>query len=85
MTTCLIVIGFAIATLAVALLSSGGLRTLLVAAAPVITLGGAVWALWHTYRTWKAQGRWQIWQGAAWFLLSAFLIVLFNAARFLTS
>ncbi|GAA1456124.1 hypothetical protein [Williamsia maris] len=43
---------------------------------PLLVLAGAVGALWWTFRTWQAKGRWQIWQGASWFLLALFLISL---------
>lgn len=78
-----IAIGFALATLVVAGMSAGGLRTLLFAVAPVVMFIGAVTMLIRTYRVWKANGRWQIWQGAAWFLLSVFLVMLFSVAPIL--
>lgn len=37
---------------------------------------GGVGALIQTYRVWKAEGVWPIWQGAAWFLLMLMLICL---------
>ena len=43
---------------------------------PLLVLAGAAGALWWTYRTWQAKGRWQIWQGASWLLLALFLISL---------
>ncbi len=43
---------------------------------PLIIMVGAGGALWWTYRTWQAKGRWQVWQGASWFLLAMFLLAL---------
>ncbi len=43
---------------------------------PLLVLAGAIGALWWTFRTWQAHGRWQIWQGASWFLLALFLFAL---------
>ncbi|NDK89312.1 hypothetical protein GYA93_06900 [Gordonia desulfuricans] len=80
-----IVLGFGIATLVVALLSSGALRTVLVIVAPAVVGVGALGALWHTYRQWRARGRWQVWQGASWFLLASFVVFLFATAPFLVS
>ena len=37
---------------------------------------GGVGALIRTYRVWKAEGVWPIWQGAAWFLLLLMLVCL---------
>ena len=37
---------------------------------------GGVGALIQTYRVWKAEGVWPIWQAAAWFLLLLMLICL---------
>ncbi|GAC68652.1 hypothetical protein [Gordonia soli] len=71
-----ITIGFGIAVLLVGLASSDGLRTALVLATPAIMAVGAVAALVRTYRNHRAGGRWQIWQGASWFLLGTFLVTL---------
>ncbi len=51
---------------------------------PLLVFAGAVGALWWTFRTWQAErsaavaprGRWQVWQGASWFLLAMFLLSL---------
>lgn len=43
---------------------------------PVSLFGGGVGALVQTYRVWKAEGAWPIWQGAGWFLLMLTLICL---------
>ncbi|QTI70732.1 hypothetical protein [Gordonia polyisoprenivorans] len=76
----IVVIGLGLATLLVALASSGGLRTALVVAAPIVVGVGALGGLWRTYTVWRAGGRWQVWQGAAWFLLATFVVFLFNTA-----
>ncbi|MEP9394305.1 hypothetical protein ABLE92_02460 [Gordonia sp. VNQ95] len=78
-----VIIGLGIATLVVAVASSDGLRTVLVIAAPVIVGGGAIGALWRTYTEWRSGGQWQVWQGAAWFLLALFLVFLFSTAPYL--
>lgn len=43
---------------------------------PGILFAGGVGALVRTYRVWKAEGVWPIWQAAAWFLLLLFLVCL---------
>ncbi|TGD89996.1 hypothetical protein BayCH28_05280 [Mycolicibacterium sp. CH28] len=43
---------------------------------PVILFAGGVGALVQTYRVWRAEGVWPIWQGAAWFLLALMLVCL---------
>ncbi|AZG45181.1 hypothetical protein [Gordonia insulae] len=73
-----VTIGFGIAILLVALASSGAIRTTLIVVAPVVVLIGALAALWRTYRNWRAGGRWQVWQGASWFLLAIFIVFLFG-------
>lgn len=78
-----IVIAFAVATLVVAGLSAGGLRIGLVVATPLILFGGAMFMLVRTYRTWRADGHWQVWQGAAWFLLCLFVLTLVATAPLL--
>ncbi|MGC4933927.1 hypothetical protein ACLQ3C_09610 [Gordonia sp. DT30] len=73
-----VVIALGIATLVVALLSADGLRTVLVIAAPLVVGVGGLGALWRTFTVWRAGGRWQVWQGAAWFLLALFVVFLFS-------
>ncbi|MGV9710777.1 hypothetical protein ACWDTI_08950 [Gordonia sp. NPDC003424] len=73
-------IGFGLAIVLVAWASTDGLRTGLVVAAPIVVLIGALAALWRTYRCWRVGGRWQVWQGASWFLLSMFIVFLFSSA-----
>ncbi|MFW0786890.1 hypothetical protein AAFP35_20540 [Gordonia sp. CPCC 206044] len=80
-----VTVGFAIAALLVAAASSDGVRTALIIAAPVIMLVGALTALWRTYRNWKRGGKWQVWQGASWFLLATFVIFLFGTGPVLVS
>ncbi len=43
---------------------------------PAILLIGGAGALVQTYRVWRAEGTWPIWQGAAWILLALFLFCL---------
>ncbi|MFD6198822.1 hypothetical protein ACFWE3_19180 [Mycobacteriaceae bacterium NPDC060252] len=42
---------------------------LITLAAPIILLIGGIVAFVQTYRTWRRQESWWIWQGAGWFLL----------------
>ncbi|MFW0795624.1 hypothetical protein AAFP30_17565 [Gordonia sp. CPCC 205515] len=60
--------------------SNDGLRTALIVASPVIVLIGALAALWRTYASWRSGGRWQVWQGASWFLLAMFIFFLMGSA-----
>ncbi|KDE99996.1 membrane protein [Mycolicibacterium aromaticivorans JS19b1 = JCM 16368] len=43
---------------------------------PVILFTGGVGAFIKTYRVWRAEGTWPIWQGAGWFLLALMLLCL---------
>lgn len=43
---------------------------------PVILFVGGVVAFVNTYRVWRAEGTWPIWQGAGWFLLALSLLCL---------
>jgi xanthine/uracil permease len=43
---------------------------------PAILFVGGVGALVQTYRVWRAEGTWPIWQGAGWFLLALMLFCL---------
>lgn len=43
---------------------------------PVILFIGGVGALVKTYKVWRAEGVWPIWQGAGWFLLLLMLVCL---------
>ena len=49
-------------------------------AAAAVMFIGAFGALWITYRTWRAGGRWQVWQGASWFLLAAAVMTMMATA-----
>lgn len=75
-----VVILVTLAVFFVAGASSGGLRTTLLIVGPAVMLIGAIGALWRTYKNWKSGGRWQIWQGASWFLLAAFIMTLMGTA-----
>jgi hypothetical protein len=37
---------------------------------PIVLLVGGIAAFIKTYRVWRADGTWPIWQGAGWFLLT---------------
>ena len=43
---------------------------------PGILFAGGVGAFVQTYRVWRAEGVWPIWQAAGWFLLLLFLVCL---------
>lgn len=43
---------------------------------PGILFVGGVGAFVQTYRVWRAEGVWPIWQAAGWFLLLLFLVCL---------
>ncbi len=55
---------------------SAAQRNLLAVGSPLVLFAGGLWAFVHTYREWRAGGRWWIWQGAGWFLLVLMLVVL---------
>ncbi|MFM9379052.1 hypothetical protein [Gordonia sp. VNK21] len=69
----------AVLTAFVGLASSGGLRDVLVLAAPGVVFVGALAAAWRTYSCYRADGRWQIWQGGMWFLMVITLAWFFGA------
>ncbi|MEO9330420.1 hypothetical protein [Gordonia aurantiaca] len=75
-----ITVVFGLALVVVALFSSSPLDTALIVAAPVVVLVGAVSMLVRTYRVYKRNGRWQLWQGGSWFLLCYFVVILFASA-----
>lgn len=43
---------------------------------PAILFFGGIGAFIQTYRVWRAEGVWPIWQAAGWFLLLLFLVCL---------
>lgn len=43
---------------------------------PAILFAGGIGGLVRTYRVWRAEGVWPIWQAASWFLLLLFLFCL---------
>ncbi|EON30964.1 hypothetical protein GTC6_20095 [Gordonia terrae C-6] len=73
-----VVLGLGLLVLAHA--SSDPLQTVLIIASPIVVLLGASAMLYRTYLAWKRNGRWQVWQGGAWFLLIFFIVMLFNSA-----
>ncbi|EOM76701.1 hypothetical protein DW322_19890 [Rhodococcus rhodnii] len=44
-------------------------RTILAIGPTIVLLVGALWAFVLAYRTWRAGGRWAIWQACAWVLM----------------
>ena len=66
-----------LAALAFVLYTAGDRNTLPKAVAtPAVLFAGAVVALIKTYRDWRAERTWPIWQGAGWFLLALSLLTL---------
>lgn len=43
---------------------------------PLTLFAGGVGALFKTYRVWRVEGAWPIWQAAGWFLLLSMLFCL---------
>ncbi|MEI6251316.1 MAG: hypothetical protein WCP30_00735 [Mycobacteriaceae bacterium] len=69
----LLVIALAAAAFTVAVVWRSVIAGILV---PAILFSGGIGAFVQTYRVWRAQGVWPIWQGAGWFLLMLFLVCL---------
>lgn len=44
--------------------------------APLVLFIGGMVAFARTYRVWRRQGRWWVWQGVGWFVLALMLVVL---------
>lgn len=51
-------------------------RTVLALGAPLILLGGGLWAFLRTYRVWRVEGTWWGWHGTGWFLLTLMIVTL---------
>jgi len=51
-------------------------RLVLALGAPVILFSGGVYSFVRTYRAWKNERIWWVWQGAGWFLMLLMLTVL---------
>lgn len=69
----LVVIAFAGVAFTVTVVARSLIAGILV---PVILFFGGVGAFVQTYRVWRAEGVWPIWQAAGWFLLLLFLVCL---------
>ncbi|MGB3698087.1 MAG: hypothetical protein WBA05_11700 [Gordonia sp. (in: high G+C Gram-positive bacteria)] len=69
-----ITIVLGVAVLIAAMNTVGGLHTALILASPSVVIAGTIAAMVRTYLNWRADGRWQIWQGATWFLLGLSLL-----------
>ncbi len=68
---------FVVALAGAALAATAVWRSLLAAVlVPAILLIGGLGALYRTFRVWKAEGVWPIWQAAGWFLMLLFLFCL---------
>lgn len=74
-----VTVGLAALVLAVALMSSGGLKTVLILVAPSVVAIGALIVAVRAYRCYRAGGRWQIWQGGMWLLMMIYLTWMFGA------
>ena len=57
--------------------ADGALRTVLLAACPLITLAGAIAGV-RTYRSWKVDDSGPVWQGLLWFLLMTTLLLFMS-------
>ncbi|WP_283606741.1 hypothetical protein [Mycolicibacterium poriferae] len=52
---------------------------------PTVLFGGGLGAFVRTYRVWRTEGTWPIWQGAGFFLFALFLVSLPVAGTALSS
>lgn len=43
---------------------------------PLVVFVGAVGAQIETYRRWRRNAQWRVWQGAGWFLFTLFVVFL---------
>lgn len=77
-THALVTIGFSFGVLIVGAFSSETLRNVLLLIAPAIMLIGGLAALVRTYLAYRRGGRWGIWQGASWFLLTLAVVMFFS-------
>ncbi|MFZ2175021.1 MAG: hypothetical protein WAW17_13530 [Rhodococcus sp. (in: high G+C Gram-positive bacteria)] len=64
---------------------AGGEKYLLVFGPSALLLLGGLGAFVRTYRVWKDGGRWQIWQGAGWFLFVCMLTYFVMSTRALVA
>ena len=58
--------------------AEGGVQTALIVAAMTVMIIGSFAAMIRTWLVWRAHGRWQVWQGATWFLLAATILWVFT-------
>lgn len=73
-----VTVALALLALIAGVAADGSLRTVLLAACPLITLSGAIAAGIRTYRSWKVDDKWPIWQGLFWFLLMTTLLLFMS-------
>jgi len=71
-------VALALLALIAGVAADGALRTVLLAACPLITLAGAIAAGVRTYRSWKVDDKWPVWQGLLWFLLMTTLLLFMS-------
>lgn len=76
--------GLTIVLLIVGMSFSGTPETVLLAIAPVLPFIGALIAVRKTFRLWKSRGRWQVWQGAMWFLMMMTVVMLMGVIPYVT-
>ncbi|AUH69770.1 MULTISPECIES: hypothetical protein [Gordonia] len=69
-----VTVALGVVVLIAAMSTSGGLNEFFILAAPSVVILGTLAAMVRTYLNWKSGGRWQIWQGATWFLLALSLL-----------
>ena len=73
-----ITVVLALIALVVAGYTADGTRTAFIVVAAAIMVLGSFAAMFRTWLVWRAGGRWQVWQGASWFLLSATILWVFT-------
>ncbi|MFT3715906.1 MAG: hypothetical protein QM774_08145 [Gordonia sp. (in: high G+C Gram-positive bacteria)] len=69
-----ITVAVAAVVAAAALLWTGAMRDVLLVISELVIVAGTVGAGLRAYRTYRAGGRWQVWQGGLWAMLVVFLL-----------
>jgi len=77
----MIYVGVVIALAAAAFFVTNATRSLIAGLlVPLILFVGGIGAFIHTYRVWRSDGPWPVWQAAGWILLMLFLLGLSTPA-----
>lgn len=74
------IVAFGVLFLIASALTDGTLSVTFTVAAPLVVLLCSAGVMRHTYRVWRANGLWQVWQGATWLTLASFVMLLFITA-----